>query len=55
MAAIASIKMGRHFVAATQRRRGDKGEPSLDARVELARRGTRRAVLDFWGHLHGFT
>ncbi len=34
---------------------GDQGEPSLEAGVELAVRGARRAVMDFWGRLHGFT
>ncbi len=27
---------------------------SLEAGVELAERGARRAVMDFWGRLHGF-
>jgi hypothetical protein len=34
---------------------GDQEEPSLEAGVELAERGARRAVIDFWGRLHGFT
>jgi hypothetical protein len=32
----------------------DQGDPSLEAGVQLAERGARRAVMDFWGRLHGF-
>jgi hypothetical protein len=42
-------------MAASLRRGADHGEPSLEAGVELAERGARRAVMDFWGRLHGFT
>ncbi len=33
----------------------DQGEPSLETGVQLAERGARRAVMDIWGRLHGFT
>jgi hypothetical protein len=46
MAAITGMEMGRHFMAAALRRRGDQGESGLDAGVELAERGARRAVMD---------
>jgi hypothetical protein len=58
------MRVGRHSVGstsrhwngtATLRRGGDQGEPSLEAGVELAERGARRAVIDFLGRLHGFT
>jgi hypothetical protein len=37
------------------RRRGDQGEIGLDAGGEMAERGARRAVVDLWGRLHGFS
>jgi hypothetical protein len=54
-AAIAAMDAGRRSMAATMRRGGDQGEPSLGAGVELAESGARRAVTEFWVHLHGFT
>jgi hypothetical protein len=53
-AAIAAMETGRRFMAASLRRGPDQGEPRLEAGVELAERGARRAVMDFWGYLHGF-
>jgi hypothetical protein len=44
MAAIAAMKAGRRFMAATLPKRGDQEEPCLDAGLELAESGTRRAV-----------
>ena len=41
-------------MAATMRRVAGQGEPRLEAGVDLAERGARRAVIDFWGRLHGF-
>jgi hypothetical protein len=54
LAEIAAMETGRRFMAASLRRGADQGEPSLEAGVELAERGARRAVMDFWGRLHGF-
>jgi hypothetical protein len=54
LAAIAAMETGRRFMAASLRRGADQGELSLEAGVELAERGARRAVMDFWGRLHGF-
>jgi hypothetical protein len=51
LAAIVALEMGRCFMAATLRRGPDQEEPSLVAGVELAERGARRAVMDFWGRL----
>ncbi len=48
LAAIAAMETGRSYMAASLRRGGDQGEPSLEARVELAVRGARWAVIDFW-------
>ncbi len=55
MAAIAAMETGRRFTAATLRKGGDQGGPRLETGVELAERGARRAVMDFWGRLHDFT
>jgi hypothetical protein len=44
---VAVMETGRRCMAARLWRRGDQGEPSLDAGVELAERGARRAVMDF--------
>jgi hypothetical protein len=41
-------------MAASLRAGADQGEPRLEAGVELAERGAKRAVLDFWGCLQGF-
>jgi hypothetical protein len=54
MAEMAAMEARRRFMAVT-RRRGDQGEAGLDAGLELAERGARRAVMDFWGRLYGFT
>ncbi len=54
LAAIAAMETGRGITAASLRKGGDQGEPSLKAGVELAERSARRAVMDFWGRLHGF-
>jgi hypothetical protein len=53
LAAIAAMETGRRFIAASLRRGADQEEPSLEAGGE-AERGARRAVMDVWGHLHGF-
>ena len=55
MAAISAMETGRRFMAATMRRGAGQGEPRLEAGTDLAERGARRAVIDFWGRLHGFT
>ena len=54
MAAISAMETGRRFMAATMRRGAGQGEPRLEAGMDLAERGARRAVIDFWGRLHGF-
>jgi hypothetical protein len=48
---VAAMDTGRRLMAATLRRMGDQGESGLDP---LAERGARRAVIHFWGRLHGF-
>jgi hypothetical protein len=40
-----AMETGRRFMAASLRRGADHGEPSLEAGVELAERGARRAVI----------
>ncbi len=52
---MAAIAAGRRIKAATRRRGPEQGEPSLEAGLELANKGARRAVMDFLGRLHGFT
>ncbi len=62
MAAIAAMEMGRRHMAASRRRGADQGEASLEAGVELAERGARRAVVvvvtvgrdGLLGPFHGF-
>ncbi len=49
MAAIAAMETGRRCMAAMMRRVAGQGEPRLEAGVDLAERGARRAVIDFWG------
>ncbi len=48
MAEIAAMEMGRRLMVATLGRRGDQGEPGLDAGVELSERRVRRAVTHFY-------
>ncbi len=53
LAPIAAMETGLRYMAASLRRGADQGEPSLEAGVEFSERGARRAVMDFWGRLHG--